>query len=1119
MISRLARPSGVGLRMLRVLPVLLVVLALGSVQDSRVPCPPGMTCAAPTFTGEEIATMPESCFDRIAEEARRLRHRGFNAAMFAVRTTSGDGIDGPVSPSVLARRMARAAAIVRSASLEPLIRLEPSDDGRCDSDADRWFVRAYADAVATYRRDAPRLSSRIYCGETRAGTEPETADSPATFTPASLRPIEADTVAAARADRAGTLADFTRRGRLVATAAATVAGFVAPGAEESDWIRNGDFARGWDGWETDGRLALAAAESRPDACHGLTATLAPGATISQHLPFATRARMPAGAATLTLRVVPAATDREMLVGLGRDERVVPVRSGLASVATTYPFGAAHDDDPVLQIRVPPTAAGPIDLRSVRLVEPAPAGFHPLRPASLGALLAGASAGVREAASDPLALTSLNRVALANVLSAARITTSGETFVRVARQVPEEQDESGPSIMAHPGSIRPTVLRWRLPAAACPRHLSARVGLASACRGMSDGVDFAVEAGDRALRVHVAESGEAQDVALDLDPPGATSVPPVDLVLTTSSGAAHDARCDWALWMDPEVSCAGNRAASRDGHVAPAVARVLDLGALGEGEPFRTRWDEVNLWKLYTYFGPVRAVQRPSTDPPGWLHERLPWATHVRVLGAVGGNTCRHIRADCEAGQGSVEHPFDGRCWEGADGRAARYEILRDDGPEDVLDASTWRAGIDDLLASGMLPHLNVSAVPCALADGHDYRTYHWNQRPVRRSEDWRRYVEYVATQIASEPSWRDWRFSITNEPNCLWIDGARDRGHVVEHVGFAGTATEYASHFVATLQALRRVLPGLRVQLGNFTIGGKYALEDNLPEYLGLLGEDLASAGVSAGELSALSFSLYETPQHGLADLGPYKFGRLRRWIGDRSPFHGIPWKLDEVEIHPLVAKAFEERTHVDLDGTRWAATWHADLLALAVREGVVSVAPWLNRLFGDENLTQPFPKFWTYALAALAAGDIGPRSPDFLHPGALVPRSSERRRNHLVAVHPAATDPDGVGYLVTREPDAGTWWLLAWRHGDLPVADDAGAEPVVALRVVVPPVLARARAESVAIGADAGGEGWRIEPWDTTPLRARALTVADAQLVIELAPESIHLIRMANPDAVRSAP
>ena len=102
---------------------------------------------------------------------------------------------------------------------------------------------------------------------------------------------------------------------------------------------------------------------------------------------------------------------------------------------------------------------------------------------------------------------------------------------------------------------------------------------------------------------------------------------LDLVLSTTSGAAHDSRCDWALWIEPELSCVGaDREATRD--VPPAVSRVLDLGALGDGAPLATRWDEVNLWKLYTYFGPIRAVRRPQTGHAGWLRERLPWVTRV-----------------------------------------------------------------------------------------------------------------------------------------------------------------------------------------------------------------------------------------------------------------------------------------------------------------------------------------------------------------------------------------------------------------------------------------------------------------------------------------------------------
>jgi hypothetical protein len=79
-----------------------------------------------------------------------------------------------------------------------------------------------------------------------------------------------------------------------------------------------------------------------------------------------------------------------------------------------------------------------------------------------------------------------------------------------------------------------------------------------------------------------------------------------------------------------------------------------------------------------------------------------------------------------------------------------------------------------------------------------------------------------------------------------------------------------------------------------------------------------------------------------------------------------------------------------------WAAAWHADLLALAIREGVVSVAPWLKRLFADEDLTRPLPKYWTYALASLASGDVRPASAP-ARPGALVPAPDGQARNGLV--------------------------------------------------------------------------------------------------------------------------
>jgi hypothetical protein len=172
----------------------------------------------------------------------------------------------------------------------------------------------------------------------------------------------------------------------------------------------------------------------------------------------------------------------------------------------------------------------------------------------------------------------------------------------------------------------------------------------------------------------------------------------------------------------------------------------------------------------------------------------------------------------------------------------------------------------------------------------------------------------------------------------------------------------------------------------------------------------------------------------------------------------------------------------------------------------VRSLAPWLGRLFADETLTRPHPKFWTYALASLAAGAVAPVSGDWLHPGALVPRAMPAPE--LLAVHRAAADVDGIGYLVTREPASGALWVLAWRHDHAPVTDevaDAGAPLHVDVRV---PAGLR-RLQSVETAAAAGGEPWRLTPWSETALVARAREVDGETFAIELRPESVQLLRV----------
>ena len=64
------------------------------------------------------------------------------------------------------------------------------------------------------------------------------------------------------------------------------------------------------------------------------------------------------------------------------------------------------------------------------------------------------------------------------------------------------------------------------------------------------------------------------------------------------------------------------------------------------------------------------------------------------------------------------------------------------------------------------------------------------------------------------------------------------------------------------------------------------------------------------------------------------------------------------------------------------------------------------------------------------AAGNFGEKSP---------PQFPAADPN-VIAV--SATDADGVGWIVTREPERGVTWIMAWRHDETPAADDALTAP-----------------------------------------------------------------------------
>ena len=688
------------------------------------------------------------------------------------------------------------------------------------------------------------------------------------------------------------------------------------------------------------------------------------------------------------------------------------------------------------------------------------------------------------------------------------------------------------ILAHPGTDEPTRLEFDLPTVACTRTFKARVTIAPDCRPTSDGVVFRARWGDAAVSVSVGGSAHlaAAPLELALDDPRDAGSPrsAQTLILETESGPAHDSRCDWAIWGDPRVACRDDAETAASAETT-ATVRTIEIPT-GTGRVIRSAWDEVNVWKLYTFFGPMGAKARQASREPGWLVRRLPWLTHVRVLAAIGGNTCRHIRSVCERSERTVDHPFPPPCWEGLDGRAAEYELLKDeDSPH--LDASVWGAALDDLLRGGVKPHLNLSAAPCLLTGReHHYRDYHWNQNPVTDHGGYESLLRAFANEARRRGAGPDWRLSIVNEPNCLWIappTGERvSAPPEVARIGFLGDAPTYAAQFASTAHLLRELLPGIRLHIGNFTIGGKYPLEDNLAEYLGVLAPALDRVGVSPGTISAISFSLYESPQHGLDDLPAYKFGIVDRARGQDSPFRDLPIKLDEVEIHPLVAEQFRFDTGGDIDATRWAAAWHADMAAMAIDTGVRSLAPWLGRLIPDDELEQPLPKYWTYALLSLATGQAvaadGPLAAvTELQPP---PERDAGSAPRIVTLHRAADDRDGLGWLVTREPNSGATWVALWRHTPTPLADSA-ADQLAPLHVTIGgarssvPTGTITPTEALSIGPvalagdshpgqPANASPWLLRPFRTTAVQSWQVITDENGVALALGQESLVLLR-----------
>lgn len=405
-------------------------------------------------------------------------------------------------------------------------------------------------------------------------------------------------------------------------------------------------------------------------------------------------------------------------------------------------------------------------------------------------------------------------------------------------------------------------------------------------------------------------------------------------------------------------------ASRDA----LVLRVHVGETLGRLDPI---WDETNLWKLYLQFG----VQQPDpADGHGerWIARRAPWLGWARVNAVLGGNHAPGIAPWCDHGAASDAHPdvVPGECGaDGVPGAAARNELVHGDGDGRTVDYAPLRTAVTRLLRSGVKPHLNVSAAPSAFTGGTtDFFAYHWNGAPVTDLAAWTSFVGGAFGALADLDT-NGWRASIVNEPNCLTLVG-KDRH--VRHVGYSGTADDYARTFVATARAIRGTAPGIAIHAGNFVTSVTFPGEDNLPLYLRALARELAaSPDFGWRDVSAISTSLYETPDTSLYEFVPVRLARLEA-AEREAGLAPKPVRIDELEIHERARLAYEARHAQPLDSTLFAASWHAEAMRAFVASGkVVASADWLAHSFDTRHGFAPYPKARVYALLGLLAGQL----------------------------------------------------------------------------------------------------------------------------------------------------
>lgn len=585
-------------------------------------------------------------------------------------------------------------------------------------------------------------------------------------------------------------------------------------------------------------------------------------------------------------------------------------------------------------------------------------------------------------------------------------------------------------------------RYRVDLADAPEaELRAWLMIEESAARSSDGVEFALGVGaaegDPAaipLRFErlTSAAGEAgwREVRLDLAPWRGKAV-----WVVLAAREPGDRSGDWLLWGDPRVvvkqppplrvdlrgGAAGGPAA--DGAVTRELAAVP--------------WSEANVFKAYSGFNEEKA----ASLNPSWVERMFPWIGALRLFASLGASWGPTLARDYDAqmGHNPTRDSREERHW------AEYYEFFRD-GPgwegRPIAERFDWQhfdALYARIASTGVRMHVNLAGAPELFTAGRGhYHTYHYNEMPVVDEAGWKQYVGEVFRHLSHQPWFARAEFSFFSEPNCRWVadDGS------VRHFGYQGDAAQYARQYLWTWQAMKPYVQPGQVHLGPFVVEPDPALPvvDNLPEHLRLIRAAFREAGEPLPPWSAFAFNIYESPQLAIDHFGSYKVDYVRRLLPVELPGVALPLRFDEVGIHPLIASSFAAAGVPDFEGSRWAAAWHAEMLALLVEQEIEVGSPWLHN--------QMMRPYGSYLLASLASGSFLPR---ITAEGTLTvlpaPGDAAHGPSRPVRVRLGSRSADRVGHLWSHGADGATR-LLVWHfprspQSDARLARDAATVPV----------------------------------------------------------------------------